>query len=154
MADKETPAGTTDAGNETQGKAVEAQASAERDRCASIAKLCNDAGMSNLTDGFIAAGTSVEDVKAKVDASAEIKTLCAQAKKLMPAMDVEAMAKEFSAKGVSPEVARAALWDKIAEASEAVNIVNTLSPQAVANPTQKDTLDAAEIWARRNGRKQ
>jgi ATP-dependent Clp endopeptidase proteolytic subunit ClpP len=139
------PAGTTDAG-------ADAQANAERDRAASIAKMCNEAGVPGLIDGLIAAGASVEDAKAKVNASAEIKTLCAQAKKLMPAMDVEAMAKEFSAKGVSPEVARAALWDKVAEASEAVNIVNTLSPQAVAQPGKQEAangMDAAVAKANR-----
>lgn len=126
------PAGKTDAGNDP--KATEAQANAERDRCATIARLCNEAGMPSLTDGLIAAGASVDDVSAKIEAIGEIKTICATAKKLDPSMDADTLVKEFTAKGVSPEGARKALWDKMAAASEATAIVNTLPAQATTNP--------------------
>lgn len=119
------PAGKTDAGTTDL-------MAAERERCAAIAKMCAEAGSPTLADGFIAAGLTAEDVKAKLDAAGEIKTICAQAKVLNPSLDTDAMAKEFLAKGTSPDAVRAALWAKAVEASEATVIVNTLTPEAAA----------------------
>lgn len=145
------PAGTTDAGTTDL-------MAAERGRCATIAKMCAEAGSPTLADGFIAAGLSADDVKAKLDAAGEIKTICGQAKVLNPSLDADALAKEFMAKGTSPDAVRAALWAKAVEASEATTIVNTLSPEAAAGKaaqsTPAATLDVAAIWAARNGRKQ
>ena len=151
MADKEKPAGKDSAAEDT-AKATKAHANGERDRCAAIAKLCNEAGMSALTDGLIAAGASVEDVTAKIEAAGEIKTICAQAAKFIPG--AQALAADFIARGVSPEAARKALWDRMADASEATAIVNTLTPEAAAALAGgAQTLDTNAIWAARNGRK-
>ncbi|CCG07350.1 head maturation protease, ClpP-related [Pararhodospirillum photometricum] len=105
---------------------------AERDRCATIAKMCTAAGAPALADGFMAAGLSVAEVKAKLDATGEIRATCATAKRLSPSLDAQALEREFLAAGTSPEAARKALWDRLAADSTATAIVNTLTPEAAA----------------------
>jgi signal peptide peptidase SppA len=132
MSDDATTAGKDNAADSTKPDAA-ALASAERDRCSAIARLCGEAGMSALAGDLIAAGATVEDAKAKIDAAGEIKTICATAKKLDPTIDVAALAKSFADAGTSPEAARKAIWDKLADASEATAIVGHLSADAVTN---------------------
>lgn len=144
---------------DTKGTAMsENVLAAERDRCSAIAKMCAEAGASTLADGFIAAGLTPDAVTAKLDAAGEIKTICAQAKTLTPSLDADALAAAFAAKGTSLEAARAALWAKAVEASEATAIVNTLTPEAAAGKaaagSARPAIDHQAIYNRMNGVKE
>ncbi|MBB4267724.1 head maturation protease, ClpP-related [Roseospira visakhapatnamensis] len=137
------PAGTTDAGTTNPTNTGPDPLAAERERCSAIAKMCAESGAPSLADGFIAAGLTTDDVKAKLDATGEIKTICATAKRLNPSLDAQALEREFLAAGTSPEAARKALWNRLAADSEATAIVNTLTPEAAAGKAAQSAGGAA-----------
>lgn len=157
MSDDKTPAGKDNAAEDIEPDATgpEAQANAERNRCAAIAKLCNEAGAAHLADGLIASGASIEDAKAKVQDVGALRDVC---KRAAGSLDTtaEALVKEFTEKGVGAGEAATALLERMAARSDIYGITNALPAEATRNSggdgTGK-TLDPTAIWKRRNGRK-
>ena len=116
---------------------VNAGATAERERASAISDACNKAGYPAIASNLIAKGATLEDAKAAIASADEIKVICAKAKDINSAIDADKLASEFINKGVGPDAARKALMDKLAEESEATEIVSGLPVDAPSAPTNQ-----------------
>lgn len=114
---------------------------------AEIAAAAHAAGVPSMASALIKARIPIDQAKARIADAGEIKAICANAKKLSPAIDAEALEAEFIAAGTSPAGARAALWDKVIDAQGPE--INS-SRSTGRDSGQSRQVDAAAVYDRMN----
>jgi len=114
---------------------------AERQRAADISKYCAAAGVAERAPEFIAAGLSLDEVKAKVDLGGQIRATVERAHAVNRAIPLE-LADTLIAAGLTLQEARYAVHDALV-AAQAPHINSGVSPDAApAMPGSQ----AAKMW--------